>query len=673
MRKMMKRKNFLFATLLASIGISGCAETRTQEILTLLESNEQIEIAISIPNGAEELQGTPTEWKALSYLTDQDDLRISIDDILGIVVYGESKNGMLYVNPETEEWEPNNTLENVYKNEIFTETLEDADVTEKLNAAVLNAYVDLEETTDEEELRLAVLNAYFNIFPADEDTAEFNGDAYLSRALFMSGMAKAHLPAVEELKASEDAIEQLGDTEYTAYAELVSDYAYLDLASKSLNSKNFKGLITRAEVAYIIANIYYSDELANINPSEKSAVYRDIKNAGNMSEEISGMEQYKAANMQYMVEHSWKGLDEDLYKAMVVCYNHGVFGNSSESRWDEPITKVEALETLENVYTDLGTTVDCLYGNNQKVEITAETKFNELVADIIYTLDGNEYVMDELENAGSLWFLKRMGHLPYVTYSEWRDKVNSMIYPFDDWMKLSASKREETLGEHMYSTIKNHISWSEADGELDDLTADQNLWLYMISEYELDEYTFNTCKDFYEEFGLSTIEEARMYEATNLNYMKMMYNTVAELDTMSEEEREWENQVVALEEKEHQQYLASIQNQANSASVGSSNENSNAGNQTVYKNDWKNVGDIVMSPYWGCPVVMCYYVGGHKDYDQCIETRTIGITYWFLTDGMRYIISYTEDESYYYVTYNDGGTETIEKVVSIKRPALIPG
>lgn len=582
--KFMKVKRIVvpaICMMLCVMQLTGCGVATSEELLSLLESGEQIEIVVPMPSGAEELQGTPVEWKALSYLTDQEDLRKSIDDTLGIISYGESKNGMLYVNPETEEWEPNNTLENVYKNKVFTEALEDEEITEKLNEAVLSAYVDLDEKTDGAVLRLVALNAYFNIFPADEDTAEFNGDAYLSRAQFMSGIAKAHLQAMDGLKASENAVGQLGDTAYTAYAELVSENAYLDLESKSLNSKNFNGLITRAEVAYMIANIYYADELASVDTSNKNSVYSDVKNAGNMSEETSSMEQYKAANMQYMVENPKKGIDEELYKAMVVCYNHGVFGSESKSRWDEPITKLEALETLENVYKDLGTTVKCQNGSNQRAEINGDTSYSKLDENITYTFNGTEYVAADFENAGALWYLEQTGHLPYVTYADWCDKISSMMYPFEDWLALSASQRASTLSEHMYNTVKNHVSWSETDEELGNMTADQKLWLYMIYNYDVDEETFNTCKEFYEEFGASTVEEARMYEATNKVYMEQIYNTILGLDSMTQEEIDWHNTVVALEESESKATStkggssSTSKPTGNNASTGTSSGNSN--------------------------------------------------------------------------------------------------
>ena len=171
---------------IAGILVAGCGTS--EKLVDMLSTGEQIEINIALPSNSEELQGTPVEWKALSYLTDQEDLRKEIDNILGIISYGESKNGVLYVNPETEEWEPNNTIEAVYKNKAYTEMIENEDIVEEISKAVLDNYVDLDETTDSEIIQLAAINAYFNLFPADEETKEFNAGAYLTRAQFMSGL-----------------------------------------------------------------------------------------------------------------------------------------------------------------------------------------------------------------------------------------------------------------------------------------------------------------------------------------------------------------------------------------------------------------------------------------------------------------------------------------------------
>lgn len=423
--KFMKVKRVVVPALslmLAVAQMTGCGMASSKELTAMLDSGEQIEINVALPEGAEEIKGEPIAWKALASLDDQQDLRTQIDDIFGIIPYGDGKNGVLYVNPETEEWNNNNTLENVYKNKAFTEMFGDETVTEDLSKAMIGYYRDLDEKSDVNEIKLAALNAYFNIFPADDEKSKFEGSKYLTRAQFMGGFAKAHLEAQDGIEASADTVKQLGDNKYTAYAELVSDNAYLDLASGSLNDKNFNELITRAEVAYMLATTYYSDEFKEVG--EKNTCYSDVKNAGDMAGEagISDKSQYKAANLKYMVENPGKGLDTELYKAMVVIYKHNIFNTAGESRWNDPITKTEALTALTNIYNDLGTTVKCKNGKTSgDSSSSTDTKEEEKVK-----LGGIEYNSSDIENAGTADLAEVYGKLPPLTYEEWLDATSSI-------------------------------------------------------------------------------------------------------------------------------------------------------------------------------------------------------------------------------------------------------
>ena len=448
--------------MLAVMQLTGCGVASSEELAAMLNSGEQIEINISLPENAEQLKGTPVEWKELSYLTDQEDLRKEIDNTLGIIAYGESKNGVLYVNPETEEWEPNNTLEAVFKNKAYREMMEDEDVVEEISKAVLENYVDLDETSDGTVVQLAALNAYFNIFPADEESKEFNGGNYLTRAQFMGGLAKAHLQAQNGATASAETVGQIGDNPYALYVELMSDSAYLDLASKSLNEKNVDELITRAEVAYMVVKTYYGEEFKSVDLSTKPANYSDVKNAGDMAAtaETTGKDQYKTANLSYMISNPSKGMDEELYKAMAVAYAHGIFGSETASRWDEPITKVEALRVMKRVYESEGTTIKCQNGKN----LTASLKsadLNNLSDDISYEINGKGYSASQIENAGTVRLLQIFGKLPPMTYLEWQQEIK----------KMDSRK---------YEIYKNHLVLTEPyeeGSQLADLSNEQLLWL----------------------------------------------------------------------------------------------------------------------------------------------------------------------------------------------------
>lgn len=447
--------------MMALAQLTGCGVASSKELTAMLDNGEAIEVSVELPESSQELQGTPVEWKALAELTDQEDLRKEIDNAFGVISYGESKNGVMYVDPATEEWEPNNTLEAVFKNKAYHEVVEDEDVVEEISKAVAEAYTDLDDKSSTEEIQLAAINAYFNLFPADEDTNEFNGGAYLTRGQYMCGFARAHLQAQNGIKASEDTIKQVGDSQYAPYAELVSDSAYLDIASGSLYEENMNGLITRAEVAYMLAKTYYSDEMDAA--TKKSKTYSDAKDAGNMAEkaETIDKQQYKAANLAYMVENPKDGLDEDLYKAMVVAYNHGFFGNTSDSRWNEPITKEEALQAFVNVYTDLGTTIKCQNGKSKSVS-AADIDVNNVTEAYTYEINGKEYTAADFENAGTVVLVKEYDKMPPVSYAEWREKVEQM----------PSSKLEMYLN---HVTVSIDVS-SEFKDSLDQLSTEELIW-----------------------------------------------------------------------------------------------------------------------------------------------------------------------------------------------------
>lgn len=398
------------------------------------------------------LEGDPAPWEPLAENTACSSLRTAIDRCLGIEVSGDYKNGVLYVNPVDESWNANNTLENAYKNKAFVDQINDKDTTNALKDAVRIAYHDLADVSDDNIVRMAALNAYFNLFPADDTTSQFEGDKYLTRAQFMSGLAKAHIPAPDDLKASEKTVKQLGDNEYTAYAELVTDYAYLDITSDSLNKETFMEPITRAEAAYLLAKTYYADEFAKI--SAESTCYTDVKNAGDLSEqaETIGKKQFRSANLIYMLDHTENGLDEELYDAMVIAYQHGFFDTSKASRWNEPITKQEALETLLHIYGDLGTTIQCASGTLSEEDAK---KANMVI------LGGKEYDISEIENAGTAELADIYGTLPPLTFEEWLEATSSI-----------PSSKKEMYFNHVHANFGPNVS----EG-VKELSPEQYVWL----------------------------------------------------------------------------------------------------------------------------------------------------------------------------------------------------
>lgn len=588
--------------MMALTQLTGCGVASSKELTAMLDNGEVIEVSVELPEASQELHGTPVEWRALAELTDQEDLRKEIDNALGVISYGESKNGVLYVNPETEEWEPNNTLEAVFKNKAYHEVAEDEDVVEEISKAVADAYTDLDDKSSTEEIQLAAINAYFNLFPSDEDTNEFNGGAYLTRGQYMCGFARAHLQAQNGIKASEDTIKQVGDSQYAPYAELVSDSAYLDIASGSLNEENMNGLITRAEVAYMLAKTYYSDEMDAA--TKKSKTYSDVKDAGDMAEkaETTDKQQYKAANLTYMVENPKDGLDEDLYKAMVVAYNHGFFGNTSESRWDEPITKEEALQAFVNVYTDLGTTIKCQNGKSKSVS-AADIDVNNVTEAYTYEINGKEYTAADFENAGTVVLVKEYDKMPPVSYAEWREKVEQM----------PSSKLEMYLN---HVTVSIDVS-SEFKDSLDQLSTEELIWFndldiamsHGVTDKDEIMNTWILTEDMVDE-GLSML----YYDGKLSDVEKIAYEEVYEIN---------ETQVTYVTSASQSTGTSSsassnTQQSSNTSSTGDSSAISNTQETTTSVEDSSSQTDGTLE---GCPVEVGrrgFHVE-HHDWGETLE------------------------------------------------------
>ncbi len=355
--------NCLIVLMVNGVVLTGCSSTKS-ELKKLLRSGSQIELTLGGTAESDESIAKLTDWVALASLTDQEAFRKVMDDELYIFNFANSgKNGVMYVNPDTKEWELNNTIENVFKNKAFKEYWEDSEIQSAIQDAVKEAYSDVDDLSSA-ELKLVALDSYFNLYSEEEDGGNYNGDSTVTRAEFMTALARASQQADDEATADEELTKQLGKDDSVIYAGYVVDDSYLDLESKSLDETTYNGTITRAEVIYMLVKEYYGDELSKIGTEEDC--YSDCKNAGDMAEkaETTGKDYYRTANLEYMIENPSKGLDEELYKAMEVAYKHGIIDTEEESNWSNAATKLDTLSMLINVYNDLGTTCNCTMGRN---------------------------------------------------------------------------------------------------------------------------------------------------------------------------------------------------------------------------------------------------------------------------------------------------------------------
>ena len=323
--------------------LTGCS--KESELLNMINQGDMIEIEIAVPNGVDLSDEEALTWIILASLTSNPDLRASWEDTLKITISGDSKNGCLYVDVDGNQ-EDNNTLRVALHNRAFLTMLEDTKTMEALALAAQNEYADL-DAEDDDKAFLAALNAYYNLLE-DQTTRESGMDAKVTRAQFMSMVMRAETQVDENIVASDEFIESVGSSEYNNFASQVDEDCYLSTSYKNLNNKTYNDTMSRGEAVYLIVNHYFHDELELVDT--KSASLDDCKDGGDIASKQKFMENgmpkdyYRDYEMVYAIQNPDDGAPTDIYKALVVAQQKGLI--TSETRWDEGITKSEALKLL---------------------------------------------------------------------------------------------------------------------------------------------------------------------------------------------------------------------------------------------------------------------------------------------------------------------------------------
>lgn len=349
--KFMRVKRFIIPTLTAVIIASqlmGCAAMTQSELLQAINNGDQIEIEVIEPGFVEDAQGQETalSWTELASLTTNADLRSGWDDTLGIIRTDEGKNGVFYVN-EAGDNENNNTLKVVMHNRAFVQSLENEDSLTALAESSLKNYADIEDNETMKAVYMGI-NGYFNLLP-DNEPNYANPDSTLMRNEFMAMVYRADTP-VQEITADENFATAVGKSDYNIYAQGVNDNAYLSTEDKNLDNLTYNGAISRAEAIYLIVNRYFSEDFNSVDLNSSKSSLTDAKDGGDIAAKQKFIEndkmkdRWRAYELQYAIQNPDDGLPTDLYKALVVANQKGLI--SATTRWDEAITRSEAVELL---------------------------------------------------------------------------------------------------------------------------------------------------------------------------------------------------------------------------------------------------------------------------------------------------------------------------------------
>lgn len=349
--KFMRVKRFIIPTLTAVIIASqlmGCAAMTQSELLQAINNGDQIEIEVIEPGFVEDEQGQETalSWTELASLTTNADLRSGWDDTLGIIRTDEGKNGVFYVN-EAGDNENNNTLKVVMHNRAFVQSLENEDSLTALAESSLKNYADIEDNETMKAVYMGI-NGYFNLLP-DNEPNYANPDSSLMRNEFMAMVYRADTP-VQEITADENFATAVGKSDYNIYAQGVNDNAYLSTENKNLDNLTYNGAISRAEAIYLIVNRYFSEDFNSVDLNSSKSSLTDATDGGDIATKQKFIEndkmkdRWRAYELQYAIQNPDDGLPTDLYKALVVANQKGLI--SATTRWDEAITRSEAVELL---------------------------------------------------------------------------------------------------------------------------------------------------------------------------------------------------------------------------------------------------------------------------------------------------------------------------------------
>lgn len=256
---------------------------------------------------------------------------LPLEELKNYPVIRKAANTALKINVSRSIEQSNNTLLNALRNKEFSEVqLNDGNVIDQITDGVYNTFTDI-EASDE---MAAFFNSYWYLLPDEAgEVAEFKGGQSLTRAQAMTLVMRAITPVESDRKPKQDAsfTAVVGDTVYTDYASYLNSKAYLNTTNNTLTKSNFTDKMTRAEYIYLCLNSVFSgDEISAIEIGKA-----DLSDC---------VQSTTATDLETAISNPDNGLPEALYNAVASANVLGIIGN--ETRWDEPITKTEAVDVF---------------------------------------------------------------------------------------------------------------------------------------------------------------------------------------------------------------------------------------------------------------------------------------------------------------------------------------
>lgn len=440
----MKARKMIIAVfaLTLAVQMTGCKND--------MDTNKPIVIDVSVSD-SDVASKAELNWTELGKLTDYEKMRTAVDTIFGNEIVDGVKYGAFYLDKDEKQC-TNNTLSVVLGNQFVAEEMKGSALIDSLNSSLDAIYTDLSDS----DRTAAMFNAYFNLLP-DSTPNYFNGGDTLSRAEAMALVTRATTPvkSLPAVDGFEDAVTGTDYDQYISYAAQQNANSYINTQDKSLTADNFKGAMSRAEFVYLVMNEVYGTENVQSFDTSKSAL-KDCTNAGDLSAElkITGADRCNAYTLSHSLQNVDKGVAEELYKSLVMAAEKGII--TPETRWNEGITKAEAIEIVVNAfnqyYEDNGYLLNNAdKGSTQVLEAQAEELWNkqdandmsvtkeQFIADYVKEISGGmtpEQFEEGIEGSYSIKFAEELAEKEKEDYLNqiWEENKDNLTCDRDTFI-----------------------------------------------------------------------------------------------------------------------------------------------------------------------------------------------------------------------------------------------
>lgn len=384
--KFMITKKIILPVMAAIILVSqltGCAAVSSKEMVSMIDQGQTIVLEVNQPSTYKiNIQGEQKQdvtWVQLDQLkTFNMGFRQGVDELFNVNTITDASQGtvggkqgcLFVVNVDGQEMRSGNTtIEDALRNKTFmTKYWNNIEIQSKIAELCEQAYTDVDRNSP--YAVEATLNAYFNLLNDAENPDSFNPTQSVSREEFYTMLFKStdgvrdlgYYPSTDSFTSAVG-----GDTEYTMYAKQVADFGFLSVENKSLDSSNIGTSISRAEAVYMLVQQNFPELFEQA--TDKSQGFSDTKSAGDLAlkvgfkeevtkertnsetgktekyKEVIEKDRWQAYTLAYMFKNPDKGLQSELYRAMVVAKQVGII-DENESRWDETLSKSEAIDLI---------------------------------------------------------------------------------------------------------------------------------------------------------------------------------------------------------------------------------------------------------------------------------------------------------------------------------------